>query len=551
VDLKTVFRGLSRNRFWILAGVIIPLLAVGWFLTIARLRAETDDRVAAIDLQYDKVDDVTEVENHPNKFSEDGMKELIDTLTGEVYDAWKYQYDQQASILVWPSELKGTFIEEVKKHSVIERMQYPTPPEKELLETLREHYRDYIKLELPKLAEIIGAKWAPGGETGGMDGGFGAFGGFGGFGGASVAPTSTPDEEIEDDRDYPVLWDTGDQAGLQSSRFDWSTTNEKLPTTLEILYAQEDLWVLKALMNIIATTNSDASGLFNGTIKEIAAIKIGRDAAQGSGTIGAAGTSNQTAFDASFLGGDDKETADGSLGMMGMGGRRPDPAHNRYVDNDYRSVNAGDLRDAVTADAKSKEAAYLVVAKRMPIRMSLVMDTRRIHQLITVCGNSSLMVEVRQVRINTGEGAGGLAAMGGGSAMDMMGVEVEVAEADESSGFEALGGSSESTVGTAAGALAGMEIEEEKPVYEMPVEIYGMIYIYNPVDTERLNINDIPELEEAQELLEAQEAAAAAAEAAAGQEEPAESTSEATPESTPDSTSAAEETEDVATESIE
>ncbi len=499
MDVNQLLGALMRNRFWILAAAIVPLLAVGWYLATQRMSQETEDGVVSIESSYTMVADLGRKEDPPNRHSEDGMNERIDALTDEVYEAWKHQYDQQAAILVWPDELPERFLEAVEEFRTIEHLAYPTPEDKELLKTLREHYRDYIKAELPKLAEIIGAKWSPGsGGMGGVDGGFGSFGGFGGGITAATAASSTAAEDEEED--YDVLWDPGDQASLQSSRFDWSTTSDKVPTTLEILYAQEDLWVLKALMNIIAKTNSDASGTYNATIKEVAAIKIGADAGRGGGSIG---SSSAERFNMSFLGGvDDNEdsSAGGGGGGFGMTRRRGDPAHNRYVDNDYQPVKASDLREALDPETASttidRDTAYLVVAKRMPIRMNLVMDTRKLHSLITECGNSSLMVEVRQVRVNVGDGASGLGGLGAGDdPMSMMGVEQEIEEDDESSGFEALGGGPEMMSGGSAGAdaLAGMEIEEEAPVYEMPVEIYGMIYIYNPVDTDRLGIEDEPE----------------------------------------------------------
>ncbi len=67
--------------------------------------------------------------------------------------------------------------------------------------------------------------------------------------------------------------------------------------------------------------------------------------------------------------------------------------------------------------------------KMMPIRMSLVMDERRLPKLLVECGNSNMPIEVRRVRIlktqdqpvdlgapATTAGAGGpTGGMGGGS----------------------------------------------------------------------------------------------------------------------------------------
>ena len=108
--------------------------------------------------------------------------------------------------------------------------------------------------------------------------------------------------------------------------------------------------------------------------------------------------------------------------MMGMGGGvgSIDPAEGRYVDRDYKPIPAQTLRTAIVSDAQNEQEAYLLVAKRIPIRMGLTVDQRRLNRLIAACGTSKLMVEVRQVRFNRQSGAGsGGGGMGGSGSMGM------------------------------------------------------------------------------------------------------------------------------------
>jgi hypothetical protein len=111
-----------------------------------------------------------------------------------------------------------------------------------------------------------------------------------------------------------------------------------------------------------------------------------------------------------------------------MGARSPgsmDPANFRYVDNEYSPLTAQRIRDAMRDG--QPEDAFLVVAKRMPVRLRLVVDQRRIHRLLAEFGNSALPVEIRQVRVNPptggagfGGGMGGYGGMMGGGMMDGM-----------------------------------------------------------------------------------------------------------------------------------
>ena len=58
-----------------------------------------------------------------------------------------------------------------------------------------------------------------------------------------------------------------------------------IPTLLEILYAQEDLWVLRSIMGVIERANEGATTRFSAAVKEIHSIEIGRNAAQSRGQL--------------------------------------------------------------------------------------------------------------------------------------------------------------------------------------------------------------------------------------------------------------------------
>ncbi|MFI4874713.1 MAG: hypothetical protein ACIALR_05225, partial [Blastopirellula sp. JB062] len=158
----------------------------------------------------------------------------------------------------------------------------------------------------------------------------------------------------------------------------------------------------------------------------------------------------------------------------GMGGGAMvlfDPAQFRYVDKDYKKIDAETLKTAMTQP--TAEDYYLAVAKRLPVRMRMTIDQRKIDKLLVECGNADLTLEVRQLRLNptTGSGMGG--GYGGGLGGGYQG------------GFE-----SESYMG-----MGGSQQKVDNR-YDVPIEIYGIIYIYNPVNKELLGITDGAESEE-------------------------------------------------------
>ncbi|PQO38596.1 hypothetical protein C5Y97_11160 [Blastopirellula marina] len=153
----------------------------------------------------------------------------------------------------------------------------------------------------------------------------------------------------------------------------------------------------------------------------------------------------------------------------------PIPGEFRYVDKDYKKLTLEEVQAASTAP--TSENYYLTVAKRLPVRMKFKMDQREIDKLLVECGNADLMVEVRQVRVNamdTNTGGGSYGGMGGGG---------------EYGGMESGGMENEFGGGMGGGMMMGGEsggnarnTEQTEKIFDVPVEIYGIIYIYNPVN---------------------------------------------------------------------
>ena len=404
------------------------------------------------------------------------------------------------------------FLEAVTPLTPIEKVPVDTEP---LKVYLRERYRDYIKEELPKLAELVGADWEPDEVSGG--GGFRpggasqAFGGGGGdfddnefdFGGGGI-PKSRGGRRMNSgpygaggtggqmalEEEPLVYWDTSNQGFIESSFFDWSSEQDNTPNTLQVLYAQEDLWVLRALLEVIRKTNGDIQEHHRTAIKEIEHIyigmyaggRIGRVTRIGQGSAGLAGAEFGGEFGdelgLSFGRGMEPGFGAGQFGGMTGGpleaggdpsaaGVEIDPAEGRYVDSTHNHVPADQLRNPTVPTGPDAEIHG--VAKRMPIRMRLVVDQRSLYKLLVECANSPLTVEIHQVRFNP-EAIKKL----GGAGMGMvsgLGVQKPQKRKRNSDGFAAgMGG-------------AGLEMES---TFEITVEIYGLIHIYNPVNQQLL-----------------------------------------------------------------
>jgi hypothetical protein len=196
----------------------------------------------------------------------------------------------------------------------------------------------------------------------------------------------------------------------------------------------------------------------------------------------------------------------------------PDPADMRYVDLNYEPMTAEDLK--AKAQSTNPEDAFLAVAKRMPVRIRVLMDSRKISSLLVACANAKLTFEVHQLRFNppvhAPMGFGGFGGTGyGGTGYGATGTLGAASTETPSSGYppsgssgyppsgssgyppsgyasspSGYGSSSRSTYGSGYSGYGGGYDdpygEQPAETYDRPVELFGIVYIFNPVDRSKL-----------------------------------------------------------------
>ena len=572
-QLKQVMAQMAKHQFWIISGLSVILGIVGFFLTSSTLSKLYSAQATALDQRYSDINTVrSSLATHPNDITKEKMDAIIKDVRDDVEAAWKLQYERQAKLLTWPvEELSGmALIQKLKKYHPIETtLTYPDEP-KNVLKTEREAYALYFADQLPKIVKIIGTEWvgkasdsAGGGMMGGMMGGMPGMGSMGGEGMGSMGGEGSGDggmgmgmggsgmaNAMQQSKDL-VIWPKASQDELINSMRLW---RGPAPTVYEILYTQENMWILEGLMRIIAKTNEGSKANFQTSIKEIEFIRIGKPAVgragvidtpmagggmgmgMGMGSMGSMGMGEGMDMGAMGSGGEGSGSGSGS----GSGGEPEsggeggtgmvmaiDPANGRYVDATFNPITGDDLRAKMQSE--SPEDAYFAVAKRVPVRLRFKMDQRKVPQFLADCGNAALMLEIRQVRLGDtvaataggtgmgGMGMGGMGSMGMGGGRGMggpglgdggMGMGGSMGMGSEGSG-DGMGMGS-----MGMGGFGSMGAAQVKPAWEMPVEVYGVVYLYNPVDIKRLGLDKVTENTEVTDTVEtpAQEAPAPAAE---------------------------------------
>lgn len=481
----TLLKWLKQNHFWVLSVVAAIFAATTWYVCTSRLSQAYETAHNKIKGERDTVQRIANEQHHVNDKIHQAMDVEIEKRRESVKAAWETKWQQLENLLVWPDALTPEFHREISRLPRPEEIS-PKDPEK-LHPGLCEEYRDYIKKELPKLAKIVGSKWTVGQNTSRGGGEFGMMGLSSGIPGMDMGIGSRPGSGMKEEDTQLVYWSNGDQMRIEQQRFDWSKQQRPTPTTLQVLYAQEDLWVLKALLEIIASANGDATTHNSATVKQIISLEWGREARYLLGNITEIVSSTQKKSlrgTADFAGGPGKMMPMGPVGPGGgifgdgiLGGGREgqqtlDPADERYVDDNFEPMAAADLRKVV--DNENVSNVTLAVAKRMPVRMRVRVDQRKLHDLLIACGNSRLVVEVRQLRFDP-DAVGKKSGDGGGRRMPGSFAGAGVGPA-------MMMGPGPSTFG----ASAGRDNQSTGETHDKLIELYGIIYIYNPVDEKLL-----------------------------------------------------------------
>ena len=202
-----------------------------------------------------------------------------------------------------------------------------------------------------------------------------------------------------------VDWNKTDYETL-AHEFEWTDT----PSTLAIVMAQEDLWVYEALRRVISRTNGKTT-YANAAVKQINALEIGQNAAKA-----------WRAAENSILATSASAPPGASASPPSAGGP-PGPGGNAAADEER---NRQQLMTERYVDDKGKPVPYMRdypfakhpcdEFKRMPIHLSFLMDQRRLPRLLVECANSTMPIEVQQVRISRGTGKADTESASAGSA---------------------------------------------------------------------------------------------------------------------------------------
>ena len=204
-----------RNRFWILAGLVLPMALYGYYAANGKLKAATSERVAALD----KVKSGISSGNEPNEDYAKMLSVINDyyekSIDEVIIDLWEHQKER----MVWPAavseKVPDEFMGEFDLNTLI---------------TYKDQYH-FIMKDLQSRAE-------------------------------PVMPVK--DAQLATWKQKVVL-----AARLPQARFSDPNTRSLTPTSEEMWNAQIDVWLVDLLFNAVRHINEDKDTVANSVVRRI------------------------------------------------------------------------------------------------------------------------------------------------------------------------------------------------------------------------------------------------------------------------------------------
>jgi hypothetical protein len=252
--------------------------------------------------------------------------------------------------------------------------------------------------------------------------------------------------EAAPEEDGLVVWDSGHRSTL-FQRYDLVHKARLEITETDLRTAQEDMWVLEQLAKIVAKTNEGATDEAALAVKRIAALDVAQWAVEESQR--SAPTLRLPKPTAAP--GTPATPPPGPPGGAEEGA--PQAATPDALQKEDTELLEGRYLNDANQPAPADDTSFTEF-RRIFVRMKLDVDERKLNDLLVNCANSELPLDVLKVQVD---------------------VPLQSKEKP-------------STTTTAPARTSGSEVHQEiiAGPYDVPVEICGVMQIYNPPDQDKL-----------------------------------------------------------------
>ena len=389
-NIKPAVDFVVKHHFWLLAP-LVPLLSLPLvFMTNGSLGEQINSARSQIESRLSSLKSVDGIQPHPNEAWATDIDARTNAVRRETLAEWQRFWNSQQPLRLWPASLGDDFVQRaavLKANGKLPRQ-------------LRERYQNNVRAIVRQLPARMGADEAM------ID--------------ASAEPggPATPAQPVRSNK--LVQWTAEDQKRVYAS-FDWAEP----PSPLQVLLAQEELWVYGLLCDSIARVNKVAAGPYNSPIPLVEQLAIGYPAAEddpGASRGGRIIMPTGQAVGGLPLG--EEAMAPPSPDGMGSASRPPHPRFGGggqgpgFAAPVAPPPEEGGAAAAVSPDEALKNWIYVdfngkplsaaelatapdaVMVHLMPFVMRVVIDERHLDGWLVDLARAPVPIDVRQVRIN-------------------------------------------------------------------------------------------------------------------------------------------------------
>jgi hypothetical protein len=238
-----------KQHFWLLMPLVPLLVLPLLFMANGSLGEQIVAARGQIDSRLSALQSVQGMQPHPNESWSEQINKRTNAVKRETLAEWQKFWESQQPLRFWPAALGDDFVERAAA----------LKPDGKLPRKLLERYQNGVRALVRQLPARMGADEvmvdpvAPAAGPGG--------------------PPAQPVQAVRSNK--LVTWSPEDQKRIYTS-FDW----EKPPSTMQVVLAQEELWVYGLLCDSIARVNKVAAGPYNSPIPLVQQLAIGYAAAE-------------------------------------------------------------------------------------------------------------------------------------------------------------------------------------------------------------------------------------------------------------------------------
>ncbi|MBX7167816.1 MAG: hypothetical protein K1X74_15900 [Pirellulales bacterium] len=398
--LRPYLSALKKYHFWLLLVVVLGCALFAWRSGTKTLAEQFAANSSQIEGAFGQVSGVRSNSPHPNDRFIEEKKEATARLREEVRKAWQLHYQRQQQVMVWPGDVLGAGFADEANRLGRD-----------------DDFSDQFLLRYMQYAQNIPLSWNEKYNLRRVE----------------------VIKGVDGEHDESVL--KGVLVWQEVTQLSTDYSYRSKPNSKQVRVAQENFWIYQVMLDAINKVNEGVTEHYQAPIKQLVSISLAQAAV------------NAPNIDLPYA----KAKAAGGRNESKSDVVVPKPSDESSVLLANRYIDPTTMKPLPTPSGKEE---YVL----MPVLFEVVMDQRRLPDLLVSCANCPLLFNTQYVSFrdadNGGAGKGAPGSGGGGSSSS----------------------SSSSKSSSGGGAGGGVQVGVDIGPFDANVVIWGYLHLFNPPD---------------------------------------------------------------------